>query len=91
MECKESEKNATNVILFEASGFGERLETHSGENSNKCNKWDDSLFGASHFRRHLETHSGGKENLHFLGHLFSKRVLKSTMEKKSNKWDEAIF
>ena len=64
---EESQTNETNVILF-----GERLETHSGENSNKCNKWDDSLFGASHFRRHLETHSGGKENLHFWGIWFLK-------------------
>ena len=45
-------------ILY--SGFGEHLETHSGENSNKCNKWDDSL------------HSGGKENLHFNGNWFLK-------------------
>ena len=55
---KESQTNPTNVILFGASGYGEGLETHSGEN--KCNKWDDLLFGASNFRIIMETHIGGK-------------------------------
>ena len=68
---KESQTNPTNVILFEASGFGERLETHSGEN--KCNKWDDLLFGAAIlkgiWKRTLE-----ESKFAFLGILVSKRV-----------------
>ena len=64
---EERQTNATNVILFGASGFGEHLETHSGENSNK---WDDSL------------HSGEIENLHFWGNWFLKEFEKHSGKEK---------